>query len=358
MKKLLIVLMSCIMLLTLIAGCASKDKKKEESKDAEKVTEADDDAEADTKDADKGDKKEATEGSEDEAYKIAYLTPSMDVPFWRYLADGIEKKVAEMSPNSTVEVYDSKDSADIQLKNAQDAIVKQVDAIIISPTDSSTAPAVLAIAAESDVPVIISDIGTDSGEYASFIITDNEAGAKAIGEFLAEKLKEGDQVAQITIPQARINGQLRKAGFESGIETNKLDQVDFRQMEKNNRQEGESFTQDLITAYPELKGIFVQAEDPTMGAITALVAAGREDVQVVGFDCSPEMLDAIREGTLLGTSAQQTVLMGKLSAEQAIKVLRGEEVEKEIKIGTMLITKDNIADVEEEIYDKVLTKDD
>ena len=127
-------------------------------------------------------------GAQDESYEIAYLTPGLNVPFWKYLSDGIKQAAAAADATIEVTDYDSRNDAATQLQNAQDAITRGVDAIIISPTDSSTAPAVLELAEESNVPVIIADIGTDSGEYVSFVISSNEQGAYALtdrGTFLA-----------------------------------------------------------------------------------------------------------------------------------------------------------------------------
>ena len=45
-----------------------------------------------------------------ESYHIAYLCPSMDTPFWRYMATGVERE-AEKLGNVTVTTYDSKNSA-------------------------------------------------------------------------------------------------------------------------------------------------------------------------------------------------------------------------------------------------------
>lgn len=290
------------------------------------------------------------------ARKIAYLTPSMDVPFWRYVATGVENRAKEAG--FEVQVLDSKDSADTQLKNAQDALTKQIDAMVISPVDSATCSAVLNAAAESKVPVVICDIGTDAGEYLSFISTDNEKGAREAGEYLAKLLNSGDEVAQISLNQARINGRLRKEGFEKAIAAAGMKQVDYRQMEKVNRQEGEMFAQDLITAYPNLKGLFVHSEDPTMGAVNAIAGAQKtDDVKIVAFDCSPEILDAIKKGQVVATAAQQPVFMGYTSVEQLEKHFKGEAVEKEIKMNTLFITGDNIESLGDELYQKVLTKE-
>ncbi|MGI6030765.1 MAG: substrate-binding domain-containing protein [Eubacteriales bacterium] len=326
MKKFASVALSALLSLSILAGCGGDSNTSTSTS-------------TDTSTSDGG-------GEAKSAYKVAYLTPSMDIPFWRYMATGIEEKTKELAPDAEVQVYDSKDSADTQLKNAQDAIVKETDAIVISPVDSASCPAVLSLAEENGVPVVICDVGTDSGTYASFIITDNKGGAKELGEYVASLLQPGDKVAQITLNQARINGQLRKAGFEEGIAKNNLEQVDFRQMEKHNRQEGETFTQDLITAYPDLKCIFVQADDPSMGAVTALASAGRTDVMIAAFDFQSEYPEALKSGQMACAAAQQPVLMGQLAAEQINKLMNGETVEKEISVNTLLVTKDNIEELE------------
>ena len=112
--------------------------------------------------------KAADDGADDSSggggtKKIAYLTPSLDLPFWRYLANGIENEVIDSGMDAEVQVYDSNNSNETQLQNAQDAIAQQADLIIISPTDSSSCPAVLSLAEEAEIPVVIADVGTDSG---------------------------------------------------------------------------------------------------------------------------------------------------------------------------------------------------
>ena len=204
---------------------------------------------------------------------------------------------------------------------------------------------------------MICDIGTDGGTYLSFISTDNEGGAKELGKYVASKLKKGDEVAQITLNQARINGVKRKEGFDEGIQSNGLKDVGFRQMEKVNRDEGVSYTQDLITSFPELKAIFCHSEDPSMGAVTALEEVGNTDCKIVGFDCSPEVVQAIKDGKILATAAQQPVVMGRTSVDAIKTKLDGGTPDKEIQMETLLVTQDNINDIYNELQEKALAAD-
>ena len=91
---------------------------------------------------------------------IVYLTPGLDLPFWRYLAKGVEATVKAQGYN--FQALDSHNSAQTQLQNAQDAIARGVAGIVISPTDSSTAPSVLALAKRAKIPAVVADIGTKS----------------------------------------------------------------------------------------------------------------------------------------------------------------------------------------------------
>ncbi len=84
------------------------------------------------------------------AKDIVYLTPGLDLPFWRYLSEGVES-VAKKEGYG-FQAFDSHNDAQTQLKNAQDAIARGVAGIVISPTDSSTCPSVLGARPESKYP--------------------------------------------------------------------------------------------------------------------------------------------------------------------------------------------------------------
>ena len=67
-------------------------------------------------------------------------------------------------------------------------------------------------------------------------------------------------------------------------------------------------------------------------------------------------MEAIRSGQIVGTSAQQPVLMGRNAAQAVMDHLAGKEVEKEITLDTLLVTKDNIDEVYDTLVEVALTE--
>jgi len=278
---------------------------------------------------------------------FAYLTPGLDLPFWRYLAAGIADEAKKH--NSTVTDYDSHNDAATQLKNAQDAIAGHVDGILISPTDSSTAPSVLALAEKANIPVVIADIGTVSGNYVSFIISDNEKGAHDTGVALAAALKERhwDQgpVGLVTISLARNNGKARTKGFRDALKENgDIKEVALDQMQRYTADETFKYVQDMLTAHPDLHGIFVQTDTPTLGAVRAIEAAHRNDtVLLAAFDGVPEFVDLIRQGKVVASGMQQPYLMGL--AQAMFDHLDGKTPPKEILVPIIVVSQKNLDEV-------------
>ena len=278
--------------------------------------------------------------------EIVYLAPSFDAPFWRTVAKGVE--AAATKDGYIYQTLDSQNNAQKQLKNAQDAITRQVAGIVLSPTDSSTAPSILKLAAEAKIPVVICDIGTTEGEYVSFIASDNTAGAKGVGEAVAAALKakkiDDAPFGLITLSLARINGQKRTEGFRTGMkEGGYTNEVALSQMQAYTADESFKFTQDMLTAQPGLKAMFIQADAPAMGALRAIKAARRNGEIVVGaFDGIPEFVDLLKSGELAAAGMQQPHLMGEMAAQALISHLNGKVPDKEVLVPVMIATSINI----------------
>lgn len=291
--------------------------------------------------------------AQEKSKEIVYITPSLSVSFWRYVSTGVQK--AAENGGYTFKALDSNNDAQTQLKNMQDAIARGVAGIVISPTDSSTAPSALNLAEKAGIPVSIADIGTDSGEFVSFVSSDNIGGARGIGRALAAKLKEkgwtDGSYGIIGIPQARINGQLRTKGFRQAMaEIGMKKEIPMKEMQTFTADESFRYAQDMLTSTPDLRAIFVQSDQQTIGALRAIKAARKTDsVLIAGFDGTPELFELIKKGDVVGSGMQQPYLMGYRAADALVGHGTGCAPQKEIVVPILVGTTDNADSLKEDI---------
>lgn len=277
--------------------------------------------------------------------KIAYIASDMSIPYWQILSKGIKQN--SLKYNYQLEVYNSKNNAKEELKSVIEAINNKVDAIIISPTNSSACVTVLKFAQKANIPVIIADVGTDSGKYLSYISSDNKQGAYEIGKILTKKMQslglEKGTVGIIAIPQKRLNGQARTQGFMKALNEAKIKSANIKQQVDFSLNETYVLAKEIIQTNENLKAIWLQGSDKYEGALKAISEAGKsKEILLITFDAEPIFLDLIPKGILVGSAMQQPFLMG----EEAVNILNQHFNEKEviqnIQLPILAVSQDNI----------------
>ncbi len=278
--------------------------------------------------------------------QIVYLTAKSDLPFWNALGKGV-KEVVEANGYAYREM-DSKLSDATQLQNAKTAIAQGVAGIVISPTDSKSATEVLDLASKAGVPVVIADIGTNGGDYVTYVKSDNYRGAHDIGAELALAFKEkawsAEPYAEITISLARKNGQDRTNGFRDAMtEAGMTRDAGVKQMVNYSADETFQFVKEILAATPNVRGLFIETDQPVSGALQALKAAKKNgDVLIVSFDAMPEVAELLKGGALVAVGMQQPYLMGNKAAEALIGSLHGTAQAKQILVPILVATNKNI----------------
>ena len=85
-------------------------------------------------------------------------------------------------------------------------------------------------------------------------------------------------------------------------------------------------------------------DDTAIGALNALEEAGLNGISIIGFDGNPSALERIYSGGITATIAQQPALIGYMSVITAVSALRGEEVEENVTVDTVIIDAGNCMD--------------
>jgi ABC-type sugar transport system substrate-binding protein len=243
----------------------------------------------------------------------------------------------------TVIMGQGKDGSDTdgQIALIESMVTQQVDGIAIAPVGEGVQPA-LEIAAEKGIKIVLVDNDLpDFDQKTAVVATDNFAGGKLAGEWLATQLTPGQTVAILDgIPGVptldnRTNGMIEGLGGEF--------EVVQKVTTECTQEKGVSGAEDILAAHPDVNAIYAACGPPVLGAIQTFENknVANDDLLLVGFDALPDEAKAILAGTEDATVAQFPKKMGTVSLDSLIAAINGDTVEKTIDTGTEIVTKDN-----------------
>jgi ribose transport system substrate-binding protein len=263
--------------------------------------------------------------------------------YWKAVGAGVEAAMAA-DPTITASFLGPNEETDIegQIRIIESAIASKVSAIAVAPSQADQVQPTLEKAVEAGIPVVLID--TDIANFtnkAAFVGTDNRLGGQLGGEFIANALQAGDEVAIIRGAAGDPVHNQREEGAKTAMEAAGLTVVAVQPADSD-RAKGQTVAENLLTANPNLKAIFATNDEMALGAANAAAAASKTLV-IVGFDASPDALQAIQDGTLAGSIAQFAGKIGELGTLTAAQVARGEAVEAFVNTGVEVVNQDNVA---------------
>lgn len=271
------------------------------------------------------------------AQTIGIAISTLNNPFFVDLRDGAQAAAAEAGVRLVVS--DAQNDPNRQLSDIENFIIQGVDLIIVNPTDSAAVVPAIFQANAAGIPVITVDRGADDGQVVTHIASDNVAGGRMAGEFIVERLDgTGNVVELVGIPgtsAARDRGQ----GFNEVVGRVPGIRVVARQEAGFDRAMGLTVMENILQAQPRIDAVFAHNDEMALGALTAIEAAGRQgEMIVVGFDATADAVQAVQDGRMAATVAQQPILMGELAVQIAVDYLNGKQIEAFVPVPLMLVT--------------------
>lgn len=279
--------------------------------------------------------------AEEKRIVIGYSVQDLGNQYWQLVAQGVKDRAAELG-NIDVIVLDARTDPGRQLAQVEDLIQQKVDVILLSPWDPDPGGSCVEAANKAGIPVIVLDVGVNSGKIETFIVSDNLKGGELAGEFVAQKLGGKGKVAHIQCQLGYVIPALRGEGFTNVMKKYGIEIV-AKQPADSQRSLGMKVMEDFIQAHPDLNAVFCENDEMALGALEAVKAAGLQDkIIVVGFDAIPDALCSIKNGGLAATVAQKPYEIGKMGVDAALKVLKGEKLPETIYVPVELVTPENV----------------
>lgn len=269
---------------------------------------------------------------------------------WRVQMNKDIEAAAAAHPEIEVIFKDAQNKTEQQQAQVREFISQGVDLIIISPKEAVPLTAPVAEAMDANIPVIVLDRKIQGDKYTCFIGGDNVLIGREAGKYLVKLLGGKGKVVELQGLKTSTPAGERHKGFMEGIKGSQLEIIfaaDCKWLEPDAQREMNS----ALSRFDQIDAVYGHNDPSAHGAYMAAKQEGKgreKTIKFIGIDALPhEGVKYVKDGILSATLQYPTG--GKEAIENALKILRGEQVPKNIVLGTRLFTPENVDQGGEEI---------
>ncbi len=276
---------------------------------------------------------------------IPLVSKGFQHQFWQAVKSGAEQAADEFNVTITFEGPDNETMVDRQIDMLAAALANNPKAIGFAALDSQAAIPLLKQANDKGIPIIAFDSGVDSDIPLSTATTDNLAAAGLAADKMAEKIGGKGKVAVVAHDQTSRTGIDRRDGFVNRI-AEKYPEIEVVTVQygQGDHLKSTEVTKAILTANPDLNGIFGTNEGSAIGVVNGVQELGTEGLVIIGYDSGKAQKDAIKSGLMAGAITQNPVGIGYETVKAAVSALNGEEVPALIDTGFYYYDASNIDD--------------
>jgi len=264
--------------------------------------------------------------------------------FWQTVHAGALKAAQEFGFDIEWNAPALEVDASRQIEILESMVNRRLAGIVVAPVDRQALIGVIERAGRQGVPVSVFDSEVDTDKRISYVATDNtEAGrmaARRLGHILGGKGKAGI----IGFMPGSASTMQREEGFQDEMKKRfPAIQIAGLQFAMANRARAMAVTENLLTAHPDLVGLYADNESSTSGAVQALKSRNARRVKLVAMDASEALIEDLRAGWIDALVVQNPFKMGYESTRAIGLYLRGQQPPKHIDSGATLVLASDLA---------------
>lgn len=240
-------------------------------------------------------------------------------------------------------VVDAGGDAAKQLQQVETFISQKVNAIIMQPQEQEACSPAIDKAKAAGIPIINCNSLTIT-EPDAYVGSNDSESAEIAMTYIAKQLGGKGNVLMMHGHPGQTAEVKRTEGAMDILAQNPDMTLLDEQTADWDRAEAMTLMENWIQAYgDQINAVFCQNDEMALGALNALVQAGKKDnVLVVGVDAIDDALQSVKDGKMDATVYQDCKGQAEGAIEAAYKLAKGESVEKEIPIPFILVTTENV----------------
>ena len=288
-------------------------------------------------------------------FTIAVVPKGTTHPFWKSVNAGAEKAADDYkSQGVNVDLIWKgplrEDDREQQVQVVEGFISQGVNGIVLAPLDSKALIRPVEEAKKAGIPTVIIDSGLETDQITSFAATDNRKGGNMAAERLGELLGGKGKVVMLRYLEGSASTTDREEGFLDVMRSKypNIELISTDQYAGATRDSAKRAAENLLQRLgDQVTGVYASNEPATTGMLLALQDRGLAGkVTFVGFDSSPQFIEAMKNNQMQGIVVQNPFAIGELGVKAMIDSLLGKPVEKRVDTGVMMITPENMNSAE------------
>jgi ribose transport system substrate-binding protein len=278
------------------------------------------------------------------APRVAIVVSTLNNPWFVVLANSARAEAQRRGYAATI--FDSQNDPAKETAHFENIVASGYRAVLFDATDAKGSVLNASLASGAGVPVFTMDREIDSREAAvSQVISDNYAGAQAVGEYFVQQVGEHAQYVELLGLVGDNNTWNRSRGFHSVVDRYPGLRMVAQQSADFDRSRALDIMESVLQAHPDIQAVFCGNDAMALGAYQALLGAGRaQQVKVFGFDGSQDAVRAIAAAKMSATAMQYPQVMASTAAEFADRYLHAERgLPRRVAVAVDLVTVRNAA---------------
>lgn len=281
-------------------------------------------------------KEETETESKSDQVMIGLSMNTQTNPFFVSVQQGVKDAAAEH--NIEIVATDAQDDPSIQAKDIENLISMGPAAIIVDTCDSDAIIPSIEACNEAGIPVFTMDRKSNGGEVVAHIGYDAIKSGAMAADYLAKSLGEKGKLVELQGIMGSNVAQDRHQGFSEEIAKYSDMEVVQSEVADFNRATAMSVMENILSANPEIDGLYAANDEMALGAVEAIEAAGRlDEITIIGCDCIDDTIDAMKEGKIEASISEPPYGLGVSILETAYKYLNGEEVSSSVILGNQVL---------------------
>ena len=281
---------------------------------------------------------------------IGFSLWTMKYTFFQAVEKGVRDACKELGYKYVM--IDQNEDATKMVNDLNTLVGQKVDGIVITPVDPGAIGPAVTKARAAKIPVVCADIGK-SGPVNALMISNNKRGGEMAMEYM-DKLFKQKGITSKKVGVGRVQPQYTYAsqrgdGFVAKAKALGYSVVSDLVTQPPTAEGGYDTMQQMLSANPDIAGVFFASGREAVGAANAIKAADK-DTLVVGYNGDPEEIQAMRDGIMAADIAQQPYYIGYQSVMLLKDIFGGKKYEDAVvPVDVALLTPDNLDEFQSKV---------